>query len=515
MRLTARVDCVAKSVDRNIIRRFFMQGDQVLTATGKDGRLVYPVVNVSVEGVLCRALLDTGAGSSYAPAARLDKLPKRSRAKEVRRIEMRLGATTREVELSTIKVRSIEGSEELSVDVTRVERGELLRINNPHYQKIIDSYAHLKGVEVTDHDPNPHLPVHVILGASDYAAIKTSERPRVGLPGEPVAEKTKLAWTIISAGTEIDHTNMLLTQRSHVDYEELCRMDVLGLDDTPEHDQRAVYAEFREQLIRHPEGWYETSLPWKGNHPPLPNNKIVSLQRLSNLQNILQRLGVTGSYAEIIEDQKSDGIVEVASDPPQVRITGDLQQAFLQVRIKKEERDALRFHWQTSQRSEVEVLRFTPALFGLVPSPFLLVGVIECHLEAWESHMPELVAELDAKFNLHKWHSNVAKLEEPEGQVEDGSTFAKRQLGSPRTKNGSLLGLLWDKQEDQIGIVIPRDDETASKRALLRNLGRIYDPLGLVAPLTVQEKFIYRDTGNAKVAWDAPLPQQLASQWTR
>ena len=62
---------------------------------------------------------------------------------------------------------------------------------------------------------------------------------------------------------------------------------------------------------------------------------------------------------------------------------------------------------------------------------------------------------------------------------------------------------------------MPRDDETASKRALLRNLARIYDPLGFVAPLTVKGKFIYRDACNGKVAWDAPLPQQLASQWTR
>ena len=420
-----------------------MRGDQLLTATGKSGRVVYPVVKVSVEGMLCRALLDTGAGSSYASAALLEKLPKRPRVKEVRQIEMMLGSTTREVELSAIKVGSIEGSEELSVDVTKVERRELMMIDNPHYQKIIDSYAHLKGVEMTDYDPKPYLPVHLILGASDHAAIKTSERPRVGLPVEPVAEKTKLGWTIMSPGTKIDHTNMLLTQTSHVDYEELCRLDVLGLEDTPEHDQRTVYAEFREQLVRHPEGWYETSLPWKGNHPPLPNNKGASLRRLSNLQNRLQRMGVTGSYAQIIENQKSEGIVEVASDPPQgkeyyiphkpvirmgaeatklrvvydassrqnpqvpslndclyagpplqnhlwsvlvrmrfhpVLITGDLQQAFLQVRIKKEERDALRFHWKISEDSEVEVLRFTRALFGLVPSPFLLGGVIECHL---------------------------------------------------------------------------------------------------------------------------------------
>ena len=77
-----------------------------------------------------------------------------------------------------------------------------------------------------------------------------------------------------------------------------------------------------------------------------------------------------------------------------VLITGDLQQAFRQVLIKREERDALRFHWKTSEHSEVEVLRFTRALFGLMPSPFLLGGVIDCHLETWESCMPHRVAEL-------------------------------------------------------------------------------------------------------------------------
>ena len=60
----------------------------------------------------------------------------------------------------------------------------------------------------------------------------------------------------------------------------------------------------------------------------------------------------------------------------------------------------------------------------------------------------------DAKIKLHKWHLNVAELEEPEGPAGDRSTFAKQQLGYPRAKNGSLLGLLWEKQEDQIWIAI-------------------------------------------------------------
>ena len=121
----------------------------------------------------------------------------------------------------------------------------------------------------------------------------------------------------MSPGREIDHANMLLTQTNHVDYEELCRLDVLGLDDSLEHDQQAVYAEFREQLTRDPDGWYETSLPWKGNHPPLPNNKEGSLRRLVNLQSRLQRMGLREEYGQIIEHQKSEGIVEEANKSPQ------------------------------------------------------------------------------------------------------------------------------------------------------------------------------------------------------
>lgn len=62
---------------------------------------------------------------------------------------------------------------------------------------------------------------------------------------------------------------MLLTQTSIVDYEELCKLDVLGLADTPTGDQSVVYEEFKEQLHRSEEEWCETGLPWKGNHPPL------------------------------------------------------------------------------------------------------------------------------------------------------------------------------------------------------------------------------------------------------
>ena len=58
--------------------------------------------------------------------------------------------------------------------------------------------------------------------------------------GEPVAEYTKFGWSLMSLGAETDVNNMFLTQTSMTDYELLCRLDVLGLEDTPRGDQNVV-----------------------------------------------------------------------------------------------------------------------------------------------------------------------------------------------------------------------------------------------------------------------------------
>ena len=55
----------------------------------------------------------------------------------------------------------------------------------------------------------------------------------VGGPGEPVAEQTKFGWSIMSPGAEFDKGTMLFTQTSRADFEDLCRLNILGLADTP------------------------------------------------------------------------------------------------------------------------------------------------------------------------------------------------------------------------------------------------------------------------------------------
>ena len=105
---------------------------------------------------------------------------------------------------------------------------------------------------------------------------------------------------------------MLLAQTSRIEYEELCCQDVLGLEDKVANDQSGVYDKFKEQLMRHDEGWYETGLPWHGNHPPLPNNKNGSIRRLQSLVLKLESKNQMAQYKEIIDEQREAGIIKPA-----------------------------------------------------------------------------------------------------------------------------------------------------------------------------------------------------------
>ena len=145
---------------------------------------------------------------------------------------------------------ALTGDFSLDVNATKVDKRELLLIENPKYKKVLQDYPHLRGVQIEDDDDKKFLPVHLILGANEFAKIRTGERLRVGHRGDPVAEYTRFGWTLTSPGTETDFSKALLAVNSTADYERLCALDVLGLADSPTGDQCDVYDEFKKQLTR-------------------------------------------------------------------------------------------------------------------------------------------------------------------------------------------------------------------------------------------------------------------------
>ena len=99
-----------------------------MLATG-GGQVVYPVVVVEVDGIRCRALLDTRAGSSYASAALISKLNRKPDRREYKRIQM-ITWTSQKIEMYKVQVSNIKGVFNFPPTVSKMDKGTLLTIPN-------------------------------------------------------------------------------------------------------------------------------------------------------------------------------------------------------------------------------------------------------------------------------------------------------------------------------------------------------------------------------------------------
>ena len=125
--------------------------EPILVATGS-GKVVYPVVVVRVNGIKCRALLDTGAGSSYASSVLLQKTNSRPARREKKRIEMMMESCNKRIDIHKVTICSLGNDFRINTEVTKVDRDKLLTLENPQYQQKINQYAHLQGISMNDDD---------------------------------------------------------------------------------------------------------------------------------------------------------------------------------------------------------------------------------------------------------------------------------------------------------------------------------------------------------------------------
>ena len=87
-----------------------------------------------------------------------------------------------------------------------------------------------------------------------------------------------------------------------------------------------------------------------------------------------------------------------------------------------------------------------------------------------------------------------------------------------RTQNSSktntkLLGLPWDKLKDALSFETPRKTTTTTKPAVLSELAKVHDPLGLISPTTLVAKQLYREMCEIKIPWDGELPESTKKRW--
>jgi hypothetical protein len=74
--------------------------------------------------------------------------------------------------------------------------------------------------------------------------------------------------------------------------------------------------------------------------------------------------------------------------------------------------------------------------------------------------------------------------------------------------------LLWNSTADKLMFCVRiNQDNTPTKRSVLRAITSIYDPLGLLSSVIIQCKIFMQQLWQTTVNWDDPLTTELKEHW--
>lgn len=229
-----------------------------------------------------------------------------------------------------------------------------------------------------------------------------------------------------------------------------------------------------------------------------------------------------------------------------IGVISDLRKPFQMINVAEEDRDFLRFLWWADPiTKKLKAYRHRRVVFGVNCSPFLLGAVIEYHLKAMDegrkamadillrslyvdncvtsvNNMQEyedfkevsIQMMLEAKMELRQWEvtsgegSRVGCLARKECGLEHASQCPPQALTS-------VLGLIWNKDEDTLSVEVPKMDlpDKISKRTILSQIQKIFDPMGFLSPATIIPKVLLQKLWNMKKTWDENLNEEIRSEF--
>ncbi|XP_070531344.1 uncharacterized protein [Cardiocondyla obscurior] len=220
-----------------------------------------------------------------------------------------------------------------------------------------------------------------------------------------------------------------------------------------------------------------------------------------------------------------------------VLFSSDIVKMFRQIQVHNRDRNLQRIYWR-DLNGQLCSYQLTTVTYGLSCAPFLalrtldqlildegnkfplailpmttgryvddIFGGAESREEA-KLIISQLIQLCDAGgFPLQKWRSNFPEIL-PE-QKEKISAIME-----PEPSQQKILGLLWNSATDNFGFSVkPPETQSYTKRLIASDIARLYDPLGLTAPVIIKAKIMLQEIWCLKISWDDPLPEGLLKRW--
>ena len=113
----------------------------------------------------------------------------------------------------------------------------------------------------------------------------------------------------------------------------------------------------------------------------------------------------------------------------------------------------------------------------------------------------------ETNFNLRSWASNSTQLQ---AIAQGGKIADPNQVVN-------LLGLHWNISTGQVSFIskqLDSDiDSAVTKRKVLQFSSRIFDPLGILFPVSICAKVLMQQLWQMSIEWDEPLALPVREQW--
>ncbi|XP_058457048.1 uncharacterized protein LOC131434397 [Malaya genurostris] len=254
----------------------------------------------------------------------------------------------------------------------------------------------------------------------------------------------------------------------------------------------------------------------------------------------------------IQEDLRS---IILRSRTRQIMLVADIEKMFRQVEVCPQDRPLQSILWRTSANDPLSTYELATVTYGTKPAPFLATRTLVQLASDEETRFPlaatavredfymddaitgaddantakELRIQLQSMlelggFKLRKFASNCETVlsglpkEDLSIQTDDGISLDNDCMVK-------TLGLIWMPHTDvfrfKFDIIPLHSSDRLTKRKVLSIIATLFDPLGLIGAVITRAKIFMQllwqleDSSKGKLAWDSPLPTNVAEEWIR
>uniref|UniRef100_A0ABD2WIV5 DUF5641 domain-containing protein n=1 Tax=Trichogramma kaykai TaxID=54128 RepID=A0ABD2WIV5_9HYME len=346
-------------------------------------------------------------------------------------------------------------------------------------------------------DPLFHLrrPVDVLIGAGVTLSLLSIGQHNLSKGNNDlILQKTQLGWVI--AGGQNEKENQLRASCNITDIsrqlDRFWTIEDLHEDNSKSYEESQCEKHYVENTMRNNDGRYVVRLPFKFNIDNLGDSRTQTLRRFYALQRkfdtdskfkteyskVMQNYIDTG-HMSLIDDESKDGYYM----PHHA--------------IRKESNEGADFPRATN------ILRNDLYVDDLLTGADTLTEMIQIR--------DEVISLLRrGGFDIRQWASNHHHaLNNIEEKFVDLDCIIE---SNPVLKT---LGIVWSSQDDKLLFKVNHSETTTkvSKRVILSEIAKIFDPLGLIGPTVLYAKKLLQECWKGKLEWDESVTQELHTKW--